>query len=229
MSTGAKVGLGCGGCLVVILAAVGITVALGGGWIAQRAGEVVDGLQQQTEAQAEATELLERLEREHPFEPPAEPTLEPEQARRFFRVTDSAWEELGSWAGELEELERRIEERDPGLTDVGAVAEGFGKLAESRLVLARALEEEEVSLDEYVWTGSALIAVHEAMERDEDPGVPEGTREVIRERRSVVEEMAGDRDDEIGRELVFQLAGMWSSVQAGDLRGLASPRSSDGG
>lgn len=220
MSTGLKVALGCGGCLLVILVGVGIAVGVGGLWISEQAGDVVESVERQAEAQQEASETLERLEREHRFEPPADGTVSPERAQRFFRVTDAAWGEMEEWAGEMEELQERLDDRDAGLGDVGAAIRGYGRLAESRAVIARALEDEEMSLYEYLWTGLTLSRAHDAMEAGSAEGVPDGTREVVRENREAVTELTGDRDDEIGREAVFYLAWMWGSADASSIRAL---------
>lgn len=211
LSTAARVGLGCGGCLVVVLAAAGIGLALGGGWIAQRAEDYVGGF----EEQAEATETLTRLREEHPFEVPEDGAVSAKRARRFFRATDAAWREMRDWAAELEELGREMEDRDPGLPDYGAVLEGYGKLAESRVVLAHALEEQEMPLAEYLWTGAALRRAHRALEDGPGPGgepVPEETRRAVAEHREELAELAGD-GDETGKQLILAFAAMWASTE----------------
>lgn len=211
LSTAAKVGLGCGGCLVVVLAAVGIGLALGGGWITQRAGDLVGGF----EEQAEATETLSRLREEHPFEVPDDGAVSPERARRFFRATDAAWRDMRDWAAELEELERELEGRDPNLSDYGAVLEGYGKMAESRVVLARALEEQEMPLGEYLWTGSVLHRAYRALEDGAGSGagaVPEETRRAVAEHREELAELTGD-DAGAGKRLVLAFAAMWGSTE----------------
>lgn len=221
MSTGLKVALGCGGCLLVLLVGVGLAVGVGGLWISEKAGDFTEGVERQAELQTEATETLERLEREHPFEPPADGTVSPERAERFFAVTDAAWEEMEDWAGELDALQDRLGDEDPGLGDVGAVFRGYGRLAESRAVIARALEDEEMSLYEYLWTGLTLSRAHDAMEAGSAGDVPAGTREVVRQNEAAVADFTGDRDDDgIGREAVFYLAWMWGSADASTIRAL---------
>lgn len=214
LSTAAKVGLGCGGCLLVVVV-VGVVVALGGGWLSRQ----VEDLAGTAERQAEATETLDRLRRDHAFRPPEDGAVDRDQARRFFGVTDAAWSEMRDWAAELEELGRELEDREARLTDVGALMEGYGKLAESRVVLARALEEHDMPLAEYLWTGGALRRAHDAME--EGPAgeeVPGATRSVIREHEDEIAELVGDAD-EPGKRLVLFFAAAWGSAE-GSLQGM---------
>ncbi len=221
MSTGLKVALGCGGCLFVLLVGVGLAVGVGGLWISEKAGDFTESVERQAELQNEATETLERLEREHPFEPPADGAVSPERAERFFAVTDGAWEEMEDWAGELDALRDRLDDEDPSLGDVGAVFRSYGRLAESRAVIAGALEDEEMSLYEYLWTGLTLNRAHDAMEAGSTEDVPSETLEAVREHEAAVADLTGDRDDdEVGREAVFYLAWMWGSADASAIRAL---------
>lgn len=219
-STGTKVAVGCGGCLLVVVVGGAIAVGVGGLWISDRAEDFTEGVERQAELQTEATETLERLEREHPFEPPAGGAVSPERADRFLAVTDAAWEEMSGWAGELDGLQERLDDDDPGLGDLGAVFRGYGRLAESRAVIARALEDEGMSLYEYLWTGLALSRAHDAMEAGSAKEVPAGTREVVRRNQEAVAEITGDRDDEVGREAVFYLAWVWGSADASAIRAM---------
>lgn len=221
MSTGAKFALGCGGIFFLLVATVAVVIGVGWDWVTDQAGDLAQDVQQQAEAQNRATEILERLERDHRFEPPADEKVDPDRARRFFRATNSAWEELEPWTGELEDLERRLDERDPGLSDVGAVVRGFEKLSESRVILARALEEQEMPLEEYLWTGLALARAREAIGRGTgESRVQEDVRRLVREHRSTLEELTAERDDEVGKDLVFKLAWTWGSLESRHLRTL---------
>lgn len=211
LSTAAKVGLGCGGCLLVVVAVVGIVVALGGGWLSRQ----VEDLAGTAERQAEATETLDRLRRDHAFRPPEDGAVDRDRARRFFGVTDAAWREMRDWAAELEELGRELEDREARLTDVGALMEGYDKLAESRVVLARALEEHDMPLAEYLWTGNALRRAHGAVEEGAvGEEVPAATRSVIREHEREMEELVGDADQP-GKQMVLFFAAAWGSAEEG--------------
>ncbi len=214
LSTAAKVGLGCGGCLLVLAVAAAAVVALGGGWIVERAGELAGT----AERQVEATETLDRLRSEHDFRPPADGAVEPERARRFFAVTDAAWREMRDWSDQLRDLERELEDRDVRLSDMGTVMEGYSRLAESRVVLARALEEQDMPLAEYLWTGLTLRRAHRAVEEGAAADtLPASTREAVREHRAELEELTGD--EEPGRQLVLLFAMTWGSAEEG-LRGV---------
>lgn len=155
---GCTVGKTLVGCLVLLaLAVAGGVAAVGlGGFALMRGAESVFG---GLDEHQEAGRMLERLNREHPFQAPADGAVSPELTRRFRAVTARAWEGWQPWAVEV----RGFSTRDPRSSghppDAGEIVAGtraLGGLTRSRLLLARALSLEGSSLGEFVWTGHAL-------------------------------------------------------------------------
>lgn len=219
LSTGAKLALGCGGLAVVTMVGAVLVLGVGGMWLKDKADSFVEGVETQAQAQREATEVLQRLERESGFRPPDHGRVDPERAERFFRVTDTAWEEMRGWSEDLAELGERLEGGEAGPSDWGAVLEGYGRLAESRLVLARALDRHDMSLSEYLWTNRALTRAHRRVERSsEAEEVPAETRALVQEHREELEELADGEGDAPGKEVVLYLAWMWGTADGTALK-----------
>ncbi|HZD05192.1 MAG TPA: hypothetical protein VE173_09750, partial [Longimicrobiales bacterium] len=171
MSTGAKVFFGCIG--LAVLGVVGLIVTLVVGGVALKRG--FESTVGSVEEHREATETLHRLEEEHPFEPPADGVVGEARLERFLAVTGDAWQEMQSWADDLQEIREaaRVDRGGIGrIRDMAAGARAIGGLARSRLALASALDSNEVSLGEYAWTGLTLARAAEA--RDKGTGASEG-------------------------------------------------------
>jgi hypothetical protein len=155
---GLKLFIGCGA-LVVVVAVVGaVVVGAGGMWIKDKADGVVSGLEESVDAQREASAILDRLAREHPFTPPADGRIDPASVERFFRATDAGWVELEPFATRMTALSERARNDNTGIRDVLEGARGAVDLTDSRLVLAKALKGAGLSLGEYVWTGQELMS-----------------------------------------------------------------------
>lgn len=148
-----KLFLGCLG--VVALGLVVLAVAVGVGGLALKRG--IESTVGSVGEHGDASEALARLEREHPFEPPADGLVTEAQLRRFVAVTDHAWAAMRPWADEVAELQARVEsEGTLQLRDALGGARALGGVARARLALADALKAEGVSLGEYAWTGLTL-------------------------------------------------------------------------
>lgn len=220
MSTGMKVAIGCAAAVVGLGVVLAIVVGVGGFWLKGKADEFVAGVETRAEAQQEATEILDRLRNDHVFAQPADGMIDPESAARFFRVTQLAWAEIEPEVSRLHEIAERNRE---GEARLGDVVEGFkasGVLIDSRLHIARALDEVGMSLAEYVWTGGALqnawrdANAPEAYRGSREAGDPVMTANIELARRHAAELQAMDRSsDEPNRIIVLSLAQTWSLGQ----------------
>ena len=134
MSTGAKVAIGCG--ILALLAIVGVVVAIvaGGMFVYRKADEFTGGL----EAQQEASETVQELEREHPFTAPTDGIVRSDRAEAFFAVTDDAWEDMREWVEDMRDRGEEIDSRggEAGFGDAMAGLQGLGR---SRVALSEAL------------------------------------------------------------------------------------------
>jgi hypothetical protein len=156
MPTGLKVAIGCLVAFFALAALAAVTLGVGGLWLKDRAGDFVQGVESRAEAQREASAILERLERDRPFSPPVGGQIEPRSAERFFEATALAWTQIEPVIRDLDEIADRNRGERPRIGDMVDGMRNVGLLTDSRLHIARALEQAELSLDEYVWTGQAL-------------------------------------------------------------------------
>lgn len=155
MPTGMKLAIGC---IVVFFAAIAlltVVLGVGGFWLKGKADKLVGGLEDRVEAQAEATEILDRLATEYPFTPPNDGRIDPQSAERFFEATDLAWVELRPLMSDMAELSDRDDEQT-GLREAILTIRASSEFVGSRVHLARALDRAGLSLNEYMWTGSEL-------------------------------------------------------------------------
>lgn len=208
MSTGAKVLFGCLG--VTVLGILGLVVALTVGGFALKRG--VDSAMGSMERQQEASEMLERVEEEHPFEPPEEAVVGEERLERFLAATETAWEEIQPWAEDLEEIREagRSESAMGAMRELVSGARALGGIGRSRVALAEALAAHEMSLGEYVWTGIQLDRAVDAVEGDRSAeSVPEANLELARSRQGELPHFDASGDDEIGSGVVLAVATLW--------------------
>ncbi len=214
MSTGAKIAIGCGVAVLVLLVAAAIFVFFAGRFISEQIGGFG--------AQGEATETFERLAEAYPFTPPEDGVVTEQQAWTFFNVSDEVWSAVAEQAEELNRLieEAEASEEEPGFRDLITGMEAMGKLFRARLVLAEALERHQISSQEYTWTGHTLMQAYRALteaETESDVEVPDENIELARRHQVLLADFAGDHD-RIGKEIIF-LIGMlgmeeddWESV-----------------
>lgn len=198
MPTGLKVAIGCIVVFFSFAAIAAVLLGVGGWWVKGQAEDLMQGVQNRTEAQQEATDILDRLEREHPFTTPSNNGIDPGSANRFFRATELAWTRIEPTVRRLDEVADRNRE---GRARLGDALEGFrgtGLLIDSRLHIARALDEVGMSLDEYVWIGGTLRSAH----RDTDSSLADEYRERM-------DSMDPSADDPTAWT-VYQLATVWS-------------------
>jgi hypothetical protein len=201
MSTGAKVAIGCG--ILALLVIIGIVVAIvaGGMFASRKLDEFSGGF----EAQQEASETVQELEREHPFTPPADGIVRPDRAEKFFDVTDDAWEDMREWVDEMRERGEDIDSRG-GQAGFGDAMAGLQGLGRSRVALSEALEGNDMAVSEYIWTGMTLAHAYAALDQPpETSGVPAENLALAGEHRERLAEMA-DGDEAEGRGMVLAIA-----------------------
>ena len=191
MSTGAKVAIGCGILTVIAIVVVIVAIVAGGMFVSKKANEFTGGM----EAQQEASERIQELEREHPFTPPQDGIVTGDRADRFFAVTDDAWEGMQEWVEEMRERGEDIEDRggEAGLGDAMAGLQGLGR---SRVALAEALADHDMPVSEYLWTGMALSHAYASIDQPAgSSGVPTENVELARENRERLAELAEGSED----------------------------------
>ncbi|MFW6083628.1 MAG: hypothetical protein ACODAA_00255 [Gemmatimonadota bacterium] len=201
MPTGLKVAIGCLAAFFVLAAMAAVAIGAGGMWLKGKADGMVEGVQARAEAQQEASAILERLEREYPFTPPSDGEIDPSSADRFFEATALAWGEIEPTVRNLDEISERNRDDRSRLGDMVEGMRSVGLLADSRLHIARSLDEAGLSLEEYVWTGQALRNA---------PRV-DGANGVYTERWDAID----SSDGEPGPSVVLDLATAWSSGLSG--------------
>lgn len=208
MSTGVKVAIGCGIAALVVVVVLIVMVAVGGMFAKKKLDEFAGGI----EAQQEASETIQELEREHPFVAPPDGVVGDDRADRFFDVTDDAWERMEDWVGEMEQRGERIESRggQAGLGDAMAGLQGFGR---SRAALAEALDDHDMPVSEYLWTGMALAHAYEALDNPErQAGIPPRNLELAAGNRERLAEITEGDEDSRDRAVVLAIA--WTLASA---------------
>lgn len=202
MSTGVKVAIGCG--VLALLAIVGVVVGLV--VVGKRATDKIGELSGGLEAQQEASETVQKLEREHPFTPPSDGVVRSDRAETFFAVTDDAWEAMREWVDDMRERGEEIDSRggEAGFGDAMAGLQGLGR---SRVALSDALEGNDMAVSEYIWTGMALAHAYAALDQPaETSGVPTENLALAGEHRERLAEMADDGGNAEGRGVVLAIA-----------------------
>lgn len=217
MPMGLKLAIGCIVVFFGFAALISVVLGIGGFWLKGQAGDFVEGVEARAEAQQEASAILDRLRETHPFTAPADGRIDPASAERFFVATRIAWRDIEPVARRMHEVAERNREGETRIGDFVEGARASGLLIDSRLHIARALDEVGMSLAEYVWTGGALGNAR----RDANaPTAYRGSREAgdpvmlanieLAERHaSDLEAMEGP-DGEPGPVIVLGLAQGWS-------------------
>lgn len=207
MSTGAKVAIGCGIAFLVGLVALVVAMVAGGMFLKKKAEDFAGGV----EAQQEASEVVRELERDHAFTAPEDRVVGEDRAETFFAVTDQAWEDM---RGIVEEWQERGDRMDDGRATPGDVMAGIGALGDlgrARVALAEALDDHDMPVSEYVWTGMRLSEAYGSLDASGETGVPEANRALARANRDRLAEIAGDEDEGgTGKALVLAMAWTWT-------------------
>jgi len=220
---GAKLLFGClgVGLAAVLLGAIALVVLfnVGGSLLSDRVEQFAGGV----ERQAEAERALRQLQRDHPFQQPAEGVVDDAGARMVFSVTDDMWEVMEPWAEELADLARRMDERDAAsITDLAAGVRGLSRFVEGRAIFAETLAAHGVSAEEYLWTGLALIRAHEELERPEASRVvPQENLALARryDRELSMLRRTGD-DDRPEKGAVFHMGVVWGMTDGSAWRAM---------
>ncbi|MGD2153336.1 MAG: hypothetical protein PVG79_08700 [Gemmatimonadales bacterium] len=209
--TAAKVLIGCGVALLVVIVAAAIFLFFAGRFVSEQIGGFA--------AHGEATEKFEALAEQYPFAPPADGVVSEEQAWTFFSVTDEVWAEIAEYAEELNQLIEEAEAsektgEEPGFGEVISGLRSVGKLLRARLVLAESLERHRLSNTEYVWTGRQLMEAYETLTdpKAETEGVPSANIELARRNQAQLAELQED-EDRIGKGLVVFMISMFDTEE----------------
>jgi hypothetical protein len=201
MSTGVKIAIGCGAALLLVLILMFACFGLAGRFVSHKARDFSSAMEDQQKAQ----EKVEELEREHPFTPPADGTLDEGQVEKFFAVTDDAWDKMKDWIHDMQERGERIEARkgEAGFRDAVAGMQGLGR---ARVAIAEALDDHDMAPGAYVWTGFRLIQAHDAQASGSPSGVPEKNLEIARKYSDRVAELKEENGKKEGKAAVLGLA-----------------------
>jgi len=154
-------------------------------------------------AQVEAYELAGELETRYAFTPPESGELTEEHAERFLQATEEAWQRVEPWFRELEQRGARLEE-DESIRNIASALSGVVGLGRARVDFIAALEEHEMSVSEYLWTGTTLMMAYEARDREE-AGVPEANRALARRLASRLVALEADDPMQGGRGALLAL------------------------
>jgi hypothetical protein len=204
MSGGAKVLIGCAIFVLLVGVAGAITVGVGVRFVGQKAQEFAGS----AERHAEATETLQGLHARYPFQPPSDEAVRADRATAFLRATDQAWERARPAWEDLKRRSERAEER--GHAGLGDLMAGVAGIHELTMALADALEAQNMSPAEYVWTGLALRQAYEALESGDTPAwIHAGNVELARRHQRQLAELT--TDDERGG-LVLGFAMMYGGL-----------------
>lgn len=205
MSTGVKIAIGCGILAVLAVIAASVAMIVGGMFLKNKAGDLAGGL----EAQAEATRRVRALESAHPFTVPPDGVVGEERAERFLAVTDDAWEDVADVVEDMVDRGEELAERgrDAGLGDVTMGLRGLGS---ARVALADALEEHEMSVSEYLWTGLSLQRAYGFLESPDQSGVPPENLAVADAHREALAEVFEDGGEAGRPEKGFILGIAWT-------------------
>jgi len=210
MSTGVKVAIGCGVLLVLVIIGFVVLTVIGGMFVKNKAEELTGGL----EAQQEASETIQSLERENPFTPPADGVVSEDLAGKFFAVTDDAWDKMREDLEEMADRGEDIEERG-GQAGFGDAMAGVEALGRSRVALAEALEENDMPVSAYLWTGMALVRAYQGLDMPpEQTGIPPRNLELAQQYRAELAEIADSgQDGRPGKGAVLGMAGTWGAME----------------
>jgi len=216
MATGTKLVLGCLGLLGLGFVVVSIAFWVGGLALKRGVESALGGIDEHLEA----SEVLRRLEAEHPFGVPGDGVVTEDRLLRFLAATDDAWDELESWANETTALEERAGSGEtPGLGDMLSGAKALAGGARARIVLAESLEDAGLSLGEYVWTGLTMNRAAEAAERAMGGADVPAANLALLERygpripRLNENEAAGEGSEAGSRGAVLAVALMWGMTE----------------
>jgi hypothetical protein len=167
-------------------------------------GKKLKDVGESVEDQQKAQETVAELEREHPFTPPADGTLDEDQVQKFFAVTDDAWGKMKDWIEDMEKRGQRIDQ-SKGQAGFGDAVAGFKGLAQARTALAEAFEDHDMPPSAYVWTGWHLIQAHDAQGAGSASGVPQANLDLAQKYSDRIAELK-DEDGKTGKAAVLGLA-----------------------
>jgi hypothetical protein len=201
LSVGAKIGIGCGVLVLLVLIAIGTML-----FYVQRTFEREAG---GARAQREATATIERLAEEYPFTRPVDGVVRADQAQKFISVTDEVWPEIEPWINEMNEYfeEPGAAEDRSALKFLAKSVRSAGKLMRVRVVLAESLERHQVSSEEYAWVGTALLEAYRARTDSMEADVPEPNLELAGTYEAELASIES-QDQILGKGMIIIMAGI---------------------
>jgi hypothetical protein len=221
LPAGFKLVIGCLAAFFALATVAVVVLGVGGFWLKNKAGDVLEGVQARANAQQEAGALLDRLRNDYAFVTPADGRIDPASADRFFRAVALAWAPLESTMRRLEAASDRTRDGRAAISDVIEGVKASGVLVDSRVHIARALDEAGMSLEEFVWTGGALRGVwRDVRTTDGQHGV--GTTEdgVLRANAALAERYRErletmEKSREVNPSAILDLAILWAGALPG--------------
>lgn len=221
------------GCLIaaaVLLTALVLALIVGGFALKREVEAVLQALGDERVAR----ESARHLQREHPFQVPADGALSPDQVARYLAVTEEVWPQWQPWADEALALRARIGERATRLRDVIPVVRSWAGMTRAQVVLVEALDAHETSLGEYAWTGIALTRAVEALDAADEaradgtdapsrsaasgPSAPEANLTLASRYRSQIPSLEDAESG--GPGMVLALAMSWGLNELPELAGI---------
>lgn len=215
MSSGTKVLIGCGVVALIGGVAVVAAIVVGGMFVSRTASDFVGGF----EAQQQASEAAQAMEQRHTFRAPDDGVVDPARARVFVSATDEMWNRLEPWLREMEARGERLRDRDDlrGLADAWRGLQGLGQ---ARIDMIDVLEDHDMPLSEYLWTGTALFLAYADLDLPpEHRRVPARNLEVARQHQAFLGRMAAERDRDGGPAAVMALAWMFGAAEGIEAHG----------
>src|SRR5262245_18039552 len=141
MTTGVKIALiGCGVLFIGAIIAVGVVGYLGKKFVS----EGIDAVKNAAGTDdSEYGKKVAELQKEYPFNPPADGVITENQLQRFLNVRKALY---GVYQNHSAELVKLKNSQNP---DFGSVVKGFSMIKNLRATQAQALADQHMSPDEY--------------------------------------------------------------------------------
>ena len=201
LSTGVKIAIGCGVLAVFAMIVIATCFTYAG----KKVMDLGETMKAGAEDQAKAQEKVAALEREQPFTPPADGTLDEHQVEKFFAVTDDAWGDMHDWVAEMEKRGRGVD-ASGGQAGIGDAVAGLRGFAQARVALADAFVEHDMTPSAYVWTGFRLLQARDAQNAGAAAGVPQKNLDLAATYSDKIAELTQSDGDRMGKAAVLSLA-----------------------
>ena len=198
-----KVGVGC----AVALGMVSLLVVVGARFAIHRFQGFVGGVQQF----AEISQLDDRVTNRRPYRPEADQPLDETQIARYVGIQRAMLSQLGARVQELEAKYQQLSDergdRDPSLREVmGAWQDMVDLVVEAKQAQVDALNEENMSLEEYAWIRKQVLStlghgfgafdLSRVVGEGDEPQLPDAPPSEVRQQNlELLEPYLDDADD----------------------------------